>query len=91
MPLSPDLDALVRGQHSDPFRLLGPHVDAVGGPLRIRYFRPGVTSVQLQLRHPAQVTLAMTRRHMDGLFEVDVPAVASLDDGVDYRLLVEFE
>ena len=28
MPLPPDLDSLVRGQHGDPFRLLGPHVDA---------------------------------------------------------------
>ena len=27
MSLSQDLDALARGQHGDPFRLLGPHID----------------------------------------------------------------
>ncbi len=92
MSLSPDLDALVRGQHGDPFRLLGPHVDGAGG----RRDDSGAQAGRARRRPcgsgtPRQTTVAMTRRHADGLFEADVPGVTTLEHGIDYRLLVDFE
>ena len=73
MSLSPDLDALVRGQHGDPFRLLGPHVDRAGDPVTIRVLRPGARAVAVQLRYP------------------EISGLTTLEHGIDYRLLVEFE
>jgi 1,4-alpha-glucan branching enzyme len=89
--MSPDLGALLRGQESDPFRWLGPHLDRDRGRVVVRLFRPGAASADLLLRHPAEMTLPMTRQHEAGLFEVDVPNLASLDGGVDYRFHVRFE
>ena len=91
MSLSDDLDALARGQHGDPFRLLGPHVDRKHGHVTIRVLRPGARAVEVRLRHPQQATIAMTRRHADGLFEGVIPGVTTLEHGIDYRLLVQFE
>jgi 1,4-alpha-glucan branching enzyme len=89
--LSPDLDALVRGQHADPFRLLGPHIDRHSGYLRVRVLRPGAREIELRLRHPERLAVPMIRRHVDGLFEADVPSVRTLEHGIDYRLFIEFE
>ena len=89
--LTPDLDALVRGQHGDPFRLLGPHIDPRSGALLVRVLHPVARAVELRLRHPVTRAVAMTRRHPDGLFEAEVPEVTSLDNGIDYRLAFEFD
>ena len=89
--MTPDLDALVRGQHGDPFRLLGPHIDPRSGALLVRVLRPGARAVELRLRHPVTRTVAMTRRHAEGLFEAEVAEVTSLDHGIDYRLAFEFD
>jgi 1,4-alpha-glucan branching enzyme len=84
------MDALVRGQHNDPFSLLGPHVDG-SGRVTIRVLRPAAGSVELQLRHPFEKALPMARIHPDGLFEVEIPGMSSLDKGIDYRLRVTYE
>jgi 1,4-alpha-glucan branching enzyme len=89
MRLSPDLDALVRGQHGDPFKQLGPHLSREQR-LTVRVLRPGAVAVDLELRHPAALRVPMTRVHIDGLFEAEVAEVTSLDHGVDYRLHVDF-
>ena len=67
--LSPDLDALLRGQESDPFKWLGAHLDRASGRVVVRLFRPGAVSAELLLRHPAEAMLPMTRQHEAGLFE----------------------
>jgi 1,4-alpha-glucan branching enzyme len=87
-PLSSDLDALVRGQHADPFRLLGPHAGDDG--VVVRTLRPGAAAVELELRHPRPLRVAMRRLHVDGLFEAVLGDVRSLDAGIDYRLHVDF-
>ena len=89
--VSPDLEALLRGQESDPFRWLGAHLDRASGRVVVRLFRPGVVSADLLLRHPAETTLPMARRHDAGLFEADVPALESLEGGIDYRFRLRFD
>ena len=88
MPLSVDLDALIRGQHGDPFRLLGAHVAPDGGVL-VRAMRPGAHAMALLLRHPHEARVPMTRLHPDGLFEARVAGLSSLDAGIDYRFEVD--
>jgi len=76
-----EIDALVRGMHPDPFAVLGPHDTAAG--LAIRVFRPNVRGVELsQVGVPDHTPF--TRIHVDGLFELRVPA-ASRED-FDYRV-----
>jgi 1,4-alpha-glucan branching enzyme len=89
--LSPDLDALARGQHADPFRFLGAHLDAERGVVLLRFLRPGAERVDVLLRHPVQAVVPMTRRHVDGLFDADLPGVSSLEHGIDYRFRVTLE
>ena len=59
--LSRALDALLRGQESDPFKWLGAHLDRARGRVVVRLFRPGVASADLLVRHPGDTTLPMTR------------------------------
>ena len=88
--LSPNLDALVRGQHGDPFRLLGPHVEGTPPVLTVRALRPGARAMELRVRHPSALSVPMRPLHPDGLFEAAVDAVTTLEHGLDYRLGVEF-
>src|SRR6188508_288921 len=88
MPLPSDLDSLIRGQHGDPFRLLGAHVAPDGGVV-VRALRPGARGVTLLLRHPDDARVPMTRLHPDGLFEARVDGLSSLDGGIDYRFEIE--
>src|SRR4029079_18434623 len=85
MSLAPDLVSLIRGQHGDPFRLLGAHVAPDGGVV-VRALQPGARAVTLLLRHPLEARVPMTRLHPDGLFEARVDGLSSLDGGIDYRL-----
>jgi 1,4-alpha-glucan branching enzyme len=89
--LSPDLTALVRGQEADPFKWLGAHVDGRSGRVVVRLLRPGVESADLLLRHPHEARLPMARQHPDGLFEVEIPELVTLEGGIDYRFHVRFE
>ena len=82
-----DVDAIVRGAHSDPFAVLGPH-DLANG-LAIRVFRPRARSVELQAFNGAPKLQALKKIHPDGLFEIVVPAVTR--EAFDYRLRVVWE
>jgi 1,4-alpha-glucan branching enzyme len=42
-PLSPEAYAVIEGRHSDPFRYLGPHVEAGGAVVRV--FLPNAVAV----------------------------------------------
>jgi 1,4-alpha-glucan branching enzyme len=73
--LPPDeMIRFVRGTHSDPFRLLGPH--RVGDDLEIRVFRPDARSVDIVLDRDPEKPVAAERIHQDGFFCATVPGAA---------------
>ncbi|MFN2445490.1 MAG: 1,4-alpha-glucan branching protein GlgB [Vicinamibacterales bacterium] len=74
------LAAIVKGQHPDPFAVLGPHETADGSALIVRLFRPQVREAHLVA---GGSQWPMARLHAEGLFEAVVPDVAR--DGFDYR------
>ena len=60
------VDALMHGQHGDPFSILGPH--AVGGGRAIRVFLPGATGVDVVAREDGSRLGTLDRVHPSGLF-----------------------
>lgn len=76
-----EVSRFVRGLHSDPFRVLGPH--AVGDDLEVRVFRPDVRAVEVVLDRDPQKPTAAERIDEEGFFCATVPN-ASRDVG--YRL-----
>jgi 1,4-alpha-glucan branching enzyme len=80
-PLSPEAYAVIEGRHSDPFRYLGPHVEA-GGPI-VRVFLPNAVAVTVV---DDQGRLSdLSRIHDAGLF-----AGRLADSSSRYRLRVRF-
>ena len=77
------LDALAGARHSDPFGVLGPHVD--GETLVIRAIHPGADRVDVV--RPGQNEMAMTRVHQGGVWEAVFPGAPSV---FDYRLRVTY-
>jgi 1,4-alpha-glucan branching enzyme len=74
-------DALAGARHSDPFSVLGPHVDS--GALVIRAFQP--SAERLEVVHAGGAT-EMTRVHESGVFEARLAG----EREVDYRLRVTY-
>ena len=91
------IELVARGEHSDPFAVLGPHWSERDGkkPLAIRVFRPNAAEVTLLWGKKAEAYRA-TRIHPDGLFEAQIPASAtgkSQSEAVPpiaYRLQIRF-
>ncbi len=77
------LDAIASAQHSDPFSVLGPHVD--GGRVTIRACFPTAESASV-VRHGA-APVPMTRTHPAGIYEATLPDVTTVPD---YRLYVTY-
>ncbi len=72
-PADLGLAALVRGEHGDPFAVLGPHVDAAAGGTVVRAFLPGATAVEV-VEYEGEATLAtLSRIDPAGLFAGLVP------------------
>ena len=80
-PERQQIERLVRGEHHEPHRLLGAHLD--GDQVRIRAWRPDATGV-VALIGDDRVTL--TKIHPAGLFEVVLPR----SDIPAYRLEVAY-
>ena len=78
-----DLAALVRGQHADPFAVLGPHER--GDDLVVRAFWPGAAAIDL-VTPSGELRAPMNRVHEAGLFEVTLPK--STREDIDYRLRI---
>src|SRR6516225_210879 len=78
------LDALAGARHTDPFAVLGPHVD--GGTLAIRTIQPFAERVEVVRPGVAGVTL-MSRVHPGGVFEAQFPNTSSV---FDYRLRIVY-
>jgi 1,4-alpha-glucan branching enzyme len=68
---NPDLEAIVRGDHHDPFSVLGPHQK--GRKWCIRTFQPQAAAVDV-LDGAGAVLASMKRIHPAGLFEADLAA-----------------
>jgi 1,4-alpha-glucan branching enzyme len=73
-PIARDLELIAKGEHSDPFGVLGPHW--IGEPgkksLAIRFFRPGAVQGAVIWGKPAATYLAL-QIHPAGVFEVVLP------------------
>jgi 1,4-alpha-glucan branching enzyme len=80
-PSRASVDALLRGEHGDPFSVLGPH----GGPsgASICAFLPGASAVTAVDQKSSQ-EIVLERLHKEGLFGAEVPK----DFSNDYRLRV---
>ncbi len=61
-----EVSRFVRGIHSDPFRVLGPH--RVGEDLEIRVFRPDALSVDILLDREPDKPIAAERIQQEGFF-----------------------
>jgi len=68
-------DALAGARHSDPFSVLGPHVE--GGRLTLRAFNPSAAAIDVV--HDGNAT-PMARVHPGGGFEATFPVVCRLVD-----------
>ena len=67
LPAGKDCAALVRGEHRDPFAILGPHGDGAGGCF-IRAFVPGALGVGVLARDSEQVLATLDDSTVPGLF-----------------------
>ena len=66
------IGALVRGDHGDPFGVIGPHSDGAGG-LVVRTFQPHAGRVWLIDAESGRSAGEMSREHAEGLFVGRVP------------------
>src|SRR5437867_1663946 len=66
-----EVSRFVRGIHSDPFRVLGPH--RVGDDLEIRVFRPDVRAVEILLDRAPEKPIAAQKIEQDGFFCASIP------------------
>ena len=66
-----ETEAVVQGQHRDPFAVLGPHVDqeSDGPELIIRAFRPGAVGMTIVPQPAGIPSQSMALIHQGGLFE----------------------
>ncbi|HEX4708130.1 MAG TPA: 1,4-alpha-glucan branching protein GlgB [Candidatus Udaeobacter sp.] len=78
-----EVGRFVRGLHSDPFSVLGPH--RIGEELEIRAFRPDARAVEVVLDGDSDRPIVAERIHPEGFFCATIPD-ATRD--VPYRLRV---
>ncbi|MBI4443620.1 MAG: 1,4-alpha-glucan branching protein GlgB [Acidobacteria bacterium] len=73
MTISAEIDHLVRGEHGEPFRILGPHSSQRAGVkgTRIRALLP--QAQQAEVLPEGELACPMTQVHPDGLFEAFLP------------------
>ena len=69
--LSPAFDALARGNHGDPFAILGAHADGDG--LILRTFQPQAERAWVLAPESGHALAEMSRVHREGVFEVRLP------------------
>ncbi|GAB3378861.1 1,4-alpha-glucan-branching protein [Azotobacter armeniacus] len=66
LPSDDDVDALIRGEHVDPFAILGPHTDGDG--LIVRAYLPNALGVSLLDRQSGAPLVSMDQGQVPGLF-----------------------
>jgi 1,4-alpha-glucan branching enzyme len=74
------INVLTRGQHDDPFAVLGPHcVTNESGPIvSVRAFLPMAVAVTLRPTTDQVLPQEMQRLHPEGVFETLFPGQASV-------------
>ncbi|MBD5657199.1 MAG: 1,4-alpha-glucan branching enzyme, partial [Candidatus Eremiobacteraeota bacterium] len=80
-----DVAAIVRGDHVDPFAILGPHVDPRTHELTIRTFAPDASGVEVLDAASGAVLAGLPRRSPAGFFAGNVPGATP---SLAYRLRV---
>jgi len=80
-----DVELIRTACHGDPFAVLGPHADGTGG-WWLRVMLPGATHVVAVRAADAEVLAPLLLRHVDGLFEGQLPG----PDRPHYRLQVRW-
>ena len=78
-----EVNRFVRGLHSDPFSVLGPH--KVGDDVEIRVFRPDARAIEIVLDRDPDKPLAAERIDKEGFFCATVPGAAR---DVPYQLRI---
>ena len=68
-----ELDLLVKGEHRDPFGVLGPHLLPGAQGVAVRLFLPGASGVEVQPADPTLPARPAARVHPDGVFQVSYP------------------
>src|SRR4051812_47765026 len=66
-----EVEKLVAGVHSDPFRILGPH--RIGEDLAVRVFRPDAQQVEIALSRKGDQRFVAERIHSAGFFQACLP------------------
>jgi 1,4-alpha-glucan branching enzyme len=66
-PSAATIEALVSGQHGDPFALLGPHPDGDGAAV-VRAFLPRAQAVAIEPAAAGEPAIPLRRVHPDGLW-----------------------
>jgi 1,4-alpha-glucan branching enzyme len=82
--LDSEADALVAGEHADPFGYLGPHVR--DGALVVRAFLPGAARVEVREAATGAPVAAMSEVHAGGVWQADIRG----RERFPYRLAVEW-
>ena len=80
------LDAIAGARHSDPFSVLGPHMER--GRLTIRACLPAAEAVSVTQNGAPPVV--MTKSHPAGVYEATLPDAPKAGEGIDYRLRVTY-
>ncbi len=80
------LDAIAGAFHSDPFSVLGPHIER--GRLVIRACLPAAEAVSVV--RDGQTPVAMTRSHPAGVYEATFPETPGAGVDIAYRLKVTY-
>jgi 1,4-alpha-glucan branching enzyme len=78
-----EVHRFVRGIHSDPFSVLGPH--KVGGDVEIRVFRPNARAIDVVLDREPDKPIAAERIDEEGFFCATVPGA---ERDVPYQLRI---
>jgi 1,4-alpha-glucan branching enzyme len=78
-----EVHRFVRGLHSDPFSVLGPH--KVGGDVEIRVFRPNARAIDVVLDREPDKPIAAERIDEEGFFCATVPGA---ERDVPYQLRI---
>ena len=83
-----ELAQLLRGEHPDPFHILGAHPAQLDGKsgLAVRAFLPQATRVSILKNDASNRPIGMERIHSEGFFEAFIPGDPDL---FPYRLQVE--
>jgi 1,4-alpha-glucan branching enzyme len=68
-PRRMQIEAIVRGDHDNPFGILGMHGPEEGGAIVVRTFQPRATAVSVVNTRTGEVSGNLTRVHPDGFFE----------------------